>query len=69
MEKDVGIILLIALLACIPATIAKLKGHSFIAWWFYGVFLFAVALLQSLFIRKKPKNPEPVPKDMRGRVN
>ncbi|WP_017346711.1 hypothetical protein [Pantoea sp. A4] len=64
-----GVILLLALLACIPATIAKLKGHSFIAWWFYGVFLLVVALIHSLFLRKKPKNPEPVPVDMRGKVN
>ena len=32
-----------ALLALIPANIAKKKGYSFGVWWLYGWFLFIVA--------------------------
>ncbi|HEY5468317.1 MAG TPA: leucine-rich repeat protein [Coriobacteriia bacterium] len=39
-----------ALLALIPANIAKSKGRSFGLWWFYGWTLFLVALIHSLLL-------------------
>ncbi len=50
-----------ALLALIPANIAKKKGHSFGVWWLYGWFLFIVALIHVQFIEDKnaPKMPYP----------
>lgn len=47
-------IILIAL-AFIPATIAKLKGRSFIAWWVLGLFGFIVAFPISVYIKKLSK--------------
>lgn len=43
-----------AFLGLIPANIAKSKGRSFGAWWFYGWMLFIVALIHSLVL----KSPE-----------
>ncbi len=44
---------LAALLALIPANIAKKKGRSFGLWWFYGWMLFIVALIHSLVMKEK----------------
>jgi hypothetical protein len=35
--------LLAVVLGLIPATIAALKGRSFVPWWLYGAALFAIA--------------------------
>lgn len=35
----------------IPASIARNKGHSFAAWWFFGFMLFIVALPAALLLR------------------
>lgn len=50
-----------ALLALIPANIAKKKGYSFGVWWLYGWFLFIVALIHVQFVEDKnaPKMPYP----------
>lgn len=45
-----------AFLGLIPASIAKNKGHSFGAWWFYGWMLFIVAIIHVCFI---PNRNEP----------
>jgi hypothetical protein len=42
-----------ALLALIPANIAKNKGRSFGLWWVYGFFLFLIALIHSLVMKDK----------------
>jgi len=42
------------LIGIIPALIARSKGHSFGAWWFFGTLLFILALPMSLFL--KPNN-------------
>jgi hypothetical protein len=39
---------LIAMLACIPAAIAKSKGRSFGVWWLYGFLILPIALIHSL---------------------
>ena len=41
-----------AILAFIPASIAKSKGRSFGTWWLYGFLLFIVAFIHSLFLKK-----------------
>ena len=48
-----------ALLALIPANLAKNKGHSFGLWWFYGFMLFIVAVIHVNFIPDKnaPQTP------------
>ncbi|EQA8280091.1 zinc ribbon domain-containing protein [Escherichia coli] len=46
------LILICAVLGCIPATIAKNKGRSFFGWWIYGALLFVIALIHSLVIKK-----------------
>lgn len=44
------LLFLVAALGAIPAMIAGRKGHSVIAWWFFGAALFIVALPASLLI-------------------
>lgn len=46
-----GILVLVIIIALIPATIASLKGRSFIGWWIYGFLLFIVALPHALIIK------------------
>jgi hypothetical protein len=41
----------VVLLGFIPATIASGKGHSFVAWWLFGVALFVVALPCAIFLK------------------
>lgn len=43
-------LIIAAVLALIPANIAKNKGKSFGLWWFYGWLLFIVALIHSLLL-------------------
>lgn len=38
------------ILGLLPATIGKIKGYSFILWWFLGAAFFIIALPLSLFI-------------------
>ncbi len=51
-ELIVGLVVA-AVLAFIPATIAKNKGRSFGLWWFYGWMILIVALIHSLLIKKR----------------
>ncbi|WP_228713094.1 zinc ribbon domain-containing protein [Klebsiella pneumoniae] len=46
------LIIICAIIGCIPAAIASSKGRSFFAWWLYGALLFIVALIHSLVIKK-----------------
>ena len=39
-------------LGLIPAYIAHNKGRGFFKWWFYGYFLFPIALIHSILIKK-----------------
>lgn len=52
------ILLLLAVLGCIPAAIASKKGRSFGLWWIYGVLLFIVALIHSLVLKKTTADDE-----------
>jgi hypothetical protein len=40
-----------AVIGLIPAAIAQSKGYSFILWWFFGAFLFIVALPVALLMK------------------
>jgi len=40
-------------IALIPATIAKAKGRSFIAWWVLGLICFIVVFPVSVYMKKK----------------
>jgi hypothetical protein len=51
--KESALILMV--LALIPATIAKLKGRSFIAWWVLGLLCFIVVFPVSVYLKKWPK--------------
>ncbi|MBA7854105.1 zinc ribbon domain-containing protein [Enterobacter sp. RHBSTW-00901] len=46
------LIIICAIIGCIPAAIASSKGRSFFAWWVYGALLFIVALIHSLVIKR-----------------
>lgn len=52
------LLLICALLGCIPGAIASSKGRSFFGWWLYGALLFIVALIHSLCISKDYKSLE-----------
>lgn len=45
-----------AVLAIIPANIAKEKGYSFGLWWFYGWMLFIVAIIHVSLLPDKNEN-------------
>ena len=47
------VLVVAALLALIPANIAKNKGHSYATWYIFGFLLWIVALPVSLFLKKK----------------
>jgi len=53
-----GMFLLLALLALIPAMIAQKKGRSALLWWVFGVLLFIVALPASIMIKPLEVQPE-----------
>ncbi len=46
------ILFVAAILGLIPAFIASSKGRSFALWWVYGLLLFIVALIHSIFIKR-----------------
>ena len=51
-------ILLILLVAAIPAKIARRKGRTFWRWWAYGLFLFPVAIIHSITVRRNEAPPD-----------
>ncbi|MEP9376209.1 hypothetical protein ABLE91_05825 [Aquabacter sp. CN5-332] len=44
-------------LAFIPAKIAENKGREFFPWYFYGFFLFLIALIHSFLLKPYPGSP------------
>ena len=46
-----GFLFVVTLIGLVPASIARSKGRSFGAWWFYGSALFIVALPHSLLLK------------------
>lgn len=57
----IAILMFAALLGCIPGAIAQSKGHSFVAWWFFGWMLFIVALPCSLMLKTRNEQPTATP--------
>lgn len=55
------LLILCALLGCIPGAIASSKGRSFFPWWVYGALLFIVALIHSLCLSKRYNNIDTYP--------
>ena len=51
MDQNIAGILGSAILAFIPAIIAREKGRSFGLWWLYGFLLFIVALIHSILMK------------------
>lgn len=46
------LLIICMIIGCVPALIAKSKGHSFFMWWVYGSLLFIIALIHSILIKK-----------------
>jgi len=44
-------IMVLCVIGCIPAAIAKSKGRGFFLWWIYGALLFIIALIHSLLLK------------------
>lgn len=49
------VLIIAAIIGLIPAFIAHNKGKAFLAWWFYGVMLFIIALPHALFMKPEQK--------------
>lgn len=47
-----SLLIILAILGCIPGAIASSKGRPFLGWWLYGALLFIVALIHSLCLSK-----------------
>ena len=47
---EILLLLLLPLLAIIPANIARAKGRSFWKWYVYGLLLFAIAMIHAMLI-------------------
>jgi cytochrome c-type biogenesis protein len=47
---------ILGLLGLIPAYIAYQKGRQFIDWWFFGAFLFPIALPYAIMIKSNPED-------------
>lgn len=52
------ILFFLALLALIPANIAKNKGRDPLTWWIYGTLFFLIALIHSLCLSPTPEAVE-----------
>lgn len=48
-------VIILGLLACIPAKIAMDKGRNFVLWFVYAFFLWLIALVHSLVIKPNAK--------------
>lgn len=51
MEFVAGIVIILALLALIPAKIAESKGREGAIWWIYGFFFFIIEVIHAAFLR------------------
>lgn len=58
MEALIAYLLLVGLLAFIPAYIAAGKGHEMAPWWVYGFLLFIVALIHALVLKPTQKQAD-----------
>ena len=47
------VLVVVGLLAFIPAFIAKNKGRNPVLWWIYGFAFFIIALIHSLLLKDK----------------
>ena len=52
------IMLILAVIAFVPATIAKMKGRSFIAWWVLGFLCFIVVIPAAVYMKKIETAPD-----------
>ncbi len=50
-----GTLLIVAVIAILPAAIAKSKGRSFVLWYLYGVAFWLLAVPHALLLMRKPK--------------
>ncbi|MDR3529796.1 MAG: hypothetical protein P4L90_04435 [Rhodopila sp.] len=50
------LLIVVPVLACVPAMIAKSKGRSFALWWLYGLALFIIALTHALLLKDDPQS-------------
>lgn len=50
-EEIFLVLIIAALLAFIPANIAKNKGYEFGTWYIYGLFLFIIAFVHSMILK------------------
>jgi hypothetical protein len=48
---DPSLLILAAVIGCIPGAIAQRKGYDFVTWWIFGALLFVVALPWSLMLK------------------
>jgi hypothetical protein len=60
MDSTFITIVFAVLLGLIPASIAKNKGHDFLAWWFFGAALFIVALPMAILLKPNTKEIEQI---------
>lgn len=52
------IAIFLAIIALLPAAIARSKGREFVLWWLYGFCLFIIALIHSLCLKPTKKRIE-----------
>jgi hypothetical protein len=44
-------------LGLIPWLIVREQGRSFVWWWIYGTFLFVIALIHAILLRRRTRDP------------
>ncbi len=54
-------LLFLAIIALIPAYIAWRKGHSFVAWYAWGLLFWIAAVPMAILQKKTPKQPDREP--------
>ncbi len=52
-SQEIIVLIIMALLALIPATVAGNKGYSKVGFWFFGLFLWLIALIVALCLKDK----------------
>lgn len=46
------VLIIAAVIGCLPAAIAQSKGRSFVLWWLFGTLFFVGALPASLIVKR-----------------
>ena len=59
-EEIFLVLIIAALLAFIPASIAKNKGYEFGIWYIYGLFLFIIAFVHSMILKDISEEKEEI---------